>query len=69
MIQGRVGVWDPSKMDDVIYEQSLSVEEEEERKKERKSVITMVSIRTPEPKIKLNRFMLCQILGVTTQQP
>ena len=23
MIQGRVGVWDPSKMDDVIYEQPL----------------------------------------------
>ena len=23
MIQGRVGVWDPSKMNDVIYEQPL----------------------------------------------
>ena len=24
MIQGKVGVWDPSKMDDVIYEQPLT---------------------------------------------
>ena len=23
MIRGRVGVWDPSKLDDVIYEQPL----------------------------------------------